>query len=309
MNKLLILLVGKAATGKTTAEKFLSYDNRFNRVISYTTRPQRENETNGFDYHFLTENEFNMIRSHLLEETSYNILGKQYYYGLPNELEINKINIAVVNVDGVKQILKKRNENTKIGILYLESPLVTRSVRYLNREKNNKNVYENFYKRLLKDEEDFKDFESFIRNERIPFINIYNEKISLEDFEKEILNNCITLAQSLKINYNENFENISQKEAIKIYNIIKEKIPRYMLEMEIEDKNLGIGDSINLSDLISEYGYNNIYLYDANGNEIASGYELSDFKPRLLNKEVEVTNIIRDEWPYTDIEVSLKEED
>lgn len=56
MNKR-IILVGAGASGKSKFMDFLR-DQGYNINVSYTTRPQREGEVDGKDYHFINEEEF-----------------------------------------------------------------------------------------------------------------------------------------------------------------------------------------------------------------------------------------------------------
>jgi guanylate kinase len=54
----LLALVGKAGAGKDTILRYLCDHYDVNEVISCTTRPPREGEVDGVNYHFLSESEF-----------------------------------------------------------------------------------------------------------------------------------------------------------------------------------------------------------------------------------------------------------
>ena len=55
-----IVLVGKAASGKDHLRK--RYESRgFKYAVTYTTRPPREGEVNGKDYHFITEDDSKVL--------------------------------------------------------------------------------------------------------------------------------------------------------------------------------------------------------------------------------------------------------
>lgn len=58
---MLVVLTGKSGSGKDTVARFLEKEG-FEKIISYTTRPMREGEVNGTDYHFVTQDEFNKLR-------------------------------------------------------------------------------------------------------------------------------------------------------------------------------------------------------------------------------------------------------
>ena len=58
-----ICLVGKSCSGKDTIAREL-VKLGYERILTYTTRPQRPSELDGVDYHFITENEFkDMIKT------------------------------------------------------------------------------------------------------------------------------------------------------------------------------------------------------------------------------------------------------
>ena len=55
---MIIVLLGASGSGKSTIEKILSDKYDYEKIVSYTTRPQRVGETNGKDYHFITNETF-----------------------------------------------------------------------------------------------------------------------------------------------------------------------------------------------------------------------------------------------------------
>ena len=56
---MIIVLVGKTASGKTTVANELCKNHGYKRIITYTTRPMRENEIQDVDYHFISDEQFN----------------------------------------------------------------------------------------------------------------------------------------------------------------------------------------------------------------------------------------------------------
>ena len=62
LNNLSIIISAPSGSGKTTLIKKLIFEkDRFQFVISTTTRPQRKNEIDGENYHFVSTGEFNAI--------------------------------------------------------------------------------------------------------------------------------------------------------------------------------------------------------------------------------------------------------
>lgn len=99
----IVALMGESGSGKDTIlhnimEKYPSY---FNEIISCTTRPPREGEKDGVNYHFLSIDEFTkkVLNGDMLEATEFN----DWHYGTDREsLTIDKINIGVFNPEGVR---------------------------------------------------------------------------------------------------------------------------------------------------------------------------------------------------------------
>ena len=59
MKKQVVAICGKSGSGKDTIMKEIlkRYPNSFKPIVSYTTRPRREYETEGIDYHFISKQE------------------------------------------------------------------------------------------------------------------------------------------------------------------------------------------------------------------------------------------------------------
>ncbi len=85
----MLIIVGASASGKTCIVKNL-YNYGFEKIVTYTTRPKRDNETEGVDYHFITREDFlNKIKAKFfLEYVTY----QKNYYGTSKEsLSENKV--------------------------------------------------------------------------------------------------------------------------------------------------------------------------------------------------------------------------
>lgn len=149
----IIIFCGESATGKTFQlnRTLVEYPEALHCVITATTRPMREGEVNGKDYFFLTEEEFNSTE--MIETCRFN----NWYYGTPvNSLSKNKINLLVMNPNGIMSLSKKTDEYD-IKIIRLKVNDKTRLLRQLNREEN-PNVDE-IIRRWKTDKEDFAVFD------------------------------------------------------------------------------------------------------------------------------------------------------
>lgn len=150
---IVIAFVGKSGAGKDYCMKQVAKDNNWHIIVSSTTRPKRDYETDGVDYHFLTEKEFAAAR--FLETASFN----GWHYGTRYEdLDPNNINVGVFNPTGLKSLAAQDDIN--LIIAYVKASDKTRLLRQLNREKE-PNVHE-IVRRFYTDEADFQDDESFI---------------------------------------------------------------------------------------------------------------------------------------------------
>ena len=153
----IIALMGKAGSGKDTIMRALLKQPAFKDavpIISCTTRPRREKEQNGVDYHFLTNEEFTnkILSGDMLEATIFN----DWCYGTSLEnLSKDKVNIGVFNPEGVG--LLRGNSNINLKLIYIEANDKDRLLRQLNREKN-PDVHE-IIRRYSADEMDFTEEE------------------------------------------------------------------------------------------------------------------------------------------------------
>ena len=92
---IVIAFVGKSGAGKDYCMKQVAKDNNWHIIVSSTTRPKRDYETEGVDYHFLTEKEFAAAR--FLETASFN--GWHYKTEIPVK-ETNAPKITTISDAG-----------------------------------------------------------------------------------------------------------------------------------------------------------------------------------------------------------------
>ena len=150
-----IAFVGKSGAGKDYCAKKLVAENPEDThfIVSSTTRPKRDYEVEGVDYHFLTEKEFAAAR--FLETASFN----GWHYGTRYEdLDPDRINVGVFNPTGLKSLAA--HDDIYLTICYVKASDKTRLLRQLNREEE-PNVKE-IIRRFATDEADFIDDKSFI---------------------------------------------------------------------------------------------------------------------------------------------------
>lgn len=153
----MLMLVGKSCSGKTTIVKELKKLG-LKEVISYTTRPKREHETEGVEYHFITKEEFlqKEEQGFFAETSSYNVAtGEQWYYGSAIE-DLTNDKVFIVN----PQVLKKmKNIDTLIPISFYITASDETIWERLKQRKDNVNEA---IRRLNADREDFRDIYNYV---------------------------------------------------------------------------------------------------------------------------------------------------
>lgn len=77
----MIVILGKSASGKTTLLKmFVKANPEYHKIVTYTTRPMRNGEVDGIDYHFISQTTFDEFvkRGFFVEHAKY----RDWSYGI-----------------------------------------------------------------------------------------------------------------------------------------------------------------------------------------------------------------------------------
>lgn len=160
----IIALFGEAGSGKDYIQKAVMQTiwgkTHFNQIISCTTRPPREGERDGIDYHFISSAEefFNFENMQKwIEFTNF----RNWWYGTSiDHLSKDKINIGVFNIAGIKSI--NEDEEMECFPIYIKTYPKIRLLRQLQREI--KPDCDEIIRRYLADKKDFLEipFQYFI---------------------------------------------------------------------------------------------------------------------------------------------------
>ena len=186
----LLVLYGKSGAGKDTIlnETIEAHPDIFHRVVSCTTRPPRTGEVEGRDYYFLTTEEMldeAVIPNNLLEISKFN----HWYYGITlSALDRDKINLAVLNPEGVANLQKNHLDKIDLYLIEIKVADEVRLRRALDREQGSPNCHE-ICRRFLADEQ------MWIDTPLTPNLSIFNydePKNLMERIEPKRLINMIT---------------------------------------------------------------------------------------------------------------------
>ena len=176
--KNILILCGKAASGKDTLKRYIVEalelsGIEFNNVVNTTTRPPREGEVDGVNYHFCSAEE--MTKKILNDEMAEAVLFNDWVYGTENKaLSEDKLNVGIFNLEGIEAL--RQNPNHNIFAVYLDVEDSVRLIRYLNRENMTKEKINEMFRRYKADEIDFADVD-----------NLVDYKLTIEDNEDKMI--------------------------------------------------------------------------------------------------------------------------
>lgn len=164
----ILFLCGKGGTGKDSVMGFLvrKYPDIFERFVITTTRPMRDGEVDGVDYHFCTREDFarKVVNNEFCIAEYYNVVnGNSNYYGVGDIPNSSDKVYVLCGTNTQYDKLKARYGGRVIGV-YLYNTAYTSLTRMLSRLRDRKesNVLE-VCRRVLSDSQDYMyiDFSSF----------------------------------------------------------------------------------------------------------------------------------------------------
>lgn len=163
MYPIVIGICGKSAAGKdSTATRLVEEYKKIGipakKVISYTTRPPREGEVDGVDYHFVDLETFieMQYKYMFIEHTEF----RGWRYGTAiNSFEEDCVNVCVLNPTGMSKLQTRYPWYLEAcECFYLKVPLFVRFKRSIKREHTFK--WE-FIRRMFADWEDFSGYDDY----------------------------------------------------------------------------------------------------------------------------------------------------
>ncbi|MCI8670094.1 MAG: guanylate kinase [Lachnospiraceae bacterium] len=171
-------VMGKSASGKDTIYNRLMEEEefQFKNIVGYTTRPMRENEIEGREYHFVDERELEELerQGKVVEKRGYDtVYGKWYYCTVDDgSIDFEHENYLLIGtLEAYRDLCGYFGRNRLVPI-YIEVEDFVRLTRAMERERRQTMPkYTEMCRRFIADAEDFSE-----------------EKISEAGIEKKYVN-------------------------------------------------------------------------------------------------------------------------
>lgn len=185
-------VMGKSATGKDTIYQKLLHENalQLQRIIPYTTRPIREGEVEGREYHFCEEKDVRRLEEEglIVELRAYDTVYGIWKYFTVNDgnIQLDKDNYILIGTLEAYVKIRDYFGKDKVIPIYIEVEDGERLLRAISREKEQDvPKYEEMCRRFLADAKDFSEENLKEAGIEKRFIN-YNLKHTLEEVEDYI---------------------------------------------------------------------------------------------------------------------------
>ncbi len=194
--KYIFYLTGKSASGKDSIYSALLADKNLglSPMILHTTRPMRDGETEGKEYHFVDEDAYSDMKKQgdVIECRTYNTMhGPWRYFTASSAIETSRDYYLGIGTLESYIGLKEYFGDDRIVPLYIELEDGERLIRAIERERSSgRPDYKEMCRRYISDDEDFS--EEMLK------------KAGIEDcfrFENYDLNDCINNIRSMIIGY------------------------------------------------------------------------------------------------------------
>ncbi len=160
----LYYLIGKSSTGKDTILKALLEDKKLglSEVIQYTTRPKRDGETEGVEYHFIDLETADAYQKagKIIEIRAYNTVHGIWKYMMVDDgaMDLDARDYAAVGTAEAYRQVRAYFPEGKVVPIYIDVEKGERIYRALMRERASDHPkYEEMCRRFLADEKDFSE--------------------------------------------------------------------------------------------------------------------------------------------------------
>lgn len=131
MKPTIIAIVGASGSGKTYFSRLLQNELNVFAIVSHTTRPKREDETEGKDYYFIGKNQ-TIPFCEMLTHTKF---GGHEYFALRDQVPPEGYCSYVVDESGVQALKRMHGERYRIVTVLVKSSYATLEARGIGQER------------------------------------------------------------------------------------------------------------------------------------------------------------------------------
>ena len=162
----LLLIIGRTASGKDTLVNKLIERTGLKQLISYTTRKRRANE--GETHRFVSESDYQEMLSNNQVAVDTNIAGNYYWSTIE---QLYETDVYIIDYIGYKKLKELNLPNLRLVSVFVNTPDYIREERALKKRKDDRIV---FRKRSLDETPQFRemlknaDFDYSVSNIELP---------------------------------------------------------------------------------------------------------------------------------------------
>ena len=154
MKSLIIAVVGKSGSGKTTLTKEIDKFLGIESLVSYTTRPKRNEEINGIDHWFVDESEIPTYN----EMLAYTLYGNYHYWVSVEQVKHGLIYTYVINEDALLEMLDRFKDVYDFVKIYVDRPNIDVSEDRTKRDIDRTELGKSFYDYIIVNDGSYRDF-------------------------------------------------------------------------------------------------------------------------------------------------------
>lgn len=153
-------IMGKSSSGKDSIYKKLLAELGFDPLVIYTTRPMRENELEGREYHFVDKDEFLRMKKNnaVIEERHYDTVhGEWIYFTAKDSIDLSRNILGIGTLESYVKLRDYFGSNV-VRPIYIEVDDGIRLLRAVERERIEvQPKYAEMCRRFLADTADFSE--------------------------------------------------------------------------------------------------------------------------------------------------------